>query len=1328
MVMKKYLLDRCCMNQLSKLLLIVLTLLTVNNLSAQENGEIQTIMSSTGFKKQNVIPPSPEAAGLGKFGNIPISLFTGTPNVGIPLYDLKGNQLNVPISMSYNASGFNPQEVAGWIGLGWNLMAGGIITRSVIGNPDVTANYFKLPSPLEVPATSDLLVYYDYLENIRKGYHEAQPDIYYFNFAGNSGKFMIKPDGSIVMLQKNNLVVSHCINSCTPETSVISIKDPSGITYSFTATEISFTTTDDASTDVPVLQHTYASSWLLTSIISPDNSETIVLEYHAATPYHYPYAYNAVNQSKVYEFTLNSTNTAPNISIVTSNPPVTGIKRRYLQKITFKKNGQDIAYADFNSSVDQREDLGHSFNQFQGERLLNNIQIFLKSTDLAFKKVKQFNFSYSYFTNPGVNDWKYKRLRLDQIQEVSVDVATPNTPPYVFEYDNSSAPAIGTGAVDHWGFLNNNVDSYTTTPESNYSNGQVVITGSNRLPNLSGSKALILTKIKYPTGGSTSFEYELHTANVIDMGVMSVGGVRIKKMVDYSAENQKAIEKTYEYLTETGVTSGKAKYPSYKNISTYKRFGQQLGGWFNPCYGTIDIEKQYVNVSASSVIGLGSIMGSHIGYSRVVEQQVDIVNGQPLGKTVYEYETTGNWGEMQNEDGKNGELLKQTTYDNADKIIQQTTNIYEDVVANGSSIFSISIMTSPDQDNKISLYKTNHTSTNTIGYVWLPNNLCLESGYTILDGRILKTKTFPYGIYYVTVNRKLTQQELKTYDQVSNSYMTSTKKIFYENPIHSLPTTIEQRTNNNEVVVTKKKYSQEYSFNMTPPNQGGPGVSDLGSLGILNLQNNNIIGAEIESYQYRQNSDGSNKRYLGGSISIFSSTLPFPINLLQVENSQPLTSFQPSVINSSNIFTYDLNYKSVGSIQYQNGVIVEQTKTNDITTSYIWAYNNNMPIAEIVNATASSVAYTSFETDEGGNWNSSNGFAVNRVLGGLTGIYSFSIVGGATISKSGLPSKKYIVSYWSKNGQLSISPTPSKNITGQTVGLYTFYEHLLPLTSSVSIQGIAVIDELRLYPENALMSTTTYNYYTGQISSQCSPANKIAKFEYDGLLRLKNVLDERDNIVKNFKYNYGTVNTTTPSPQTLYYSAMTQQVFYKQGCPVGSVPQPYTYKVPYGKYVSVNSQIEANNKATAEIAANGQAAANMNGLCYFWNTEQKRRFFKNNCQPWEGPGGPYWYTVLANTYWSLISIADANAKALLDINNNGQNAANTFGSCSCTQEGYRYINGICELGGINYIGYEYVPNCAPNMNYRCYYVYTFSDGYQSPVYSKCSATAPCQNE
>src|ERR1700759_691037 len=79
----------------------------------------------------NVSIASPTAASLGKFGDIPVSYHTGIPDISIPIYTVQAGSLKLPIVMSYHAGGVKVQEPAGWVGAGWALNAGGVITRTV---------------------------------------------------------------------------------------------------------------------------------------------------------------------------------------------------------------------------------------------------------------------------------------------------------------------------------------------------------------------------------------------------------------------------------------------------------------------------------------------------------------------------------------------------------------------------------------------------------------------------------------------------------------------------------------------------------------------------------------------------------------------------------------------------------------------------------------------------------------------------------------------------------------------------------------------------------------------------------------------------------------------------------------------------------------------------------------------------------------------------------------------------------------------------------------------------------------------------------------------
>ena len=90
-----------------------------------------------GQNPPQMIPPPPTAYSLGKYGDIPVGLYTGVPDVTIPIYTLKNRDIAVDVSLSYHGGGVKVDELASFVGLGWSLNAGGVITRTVKGLPEI---------------------------------------------------------------------------------------------------------------------------------------------------------------------------------------------------------------------------------------------------------------------------------------------------------------------------------------------------------------------------------------------------------------------------------------------------------------------------------------------------------------------------------------------------------------------------------------------------------------------------------------------------------------------------------------------------------------------------------------------------------------------------------------------------------------------------------------------------------------------------------------------------------------------------------------------------------------------------------------------------------------------------------------------------------------------------------------------------------------------------------------------------------------------------------------------------------------------------------------
>jgi len=104
-----------CVNKLTPIMLLtfILTVFVSQELYAQT--DIPPISNV------QIIPPSPDAAQLGKYGDVQANIFNGIPGIKIPIYEIKLDDFVLPISLSYDASGNKVDEVSSVVGLGWSL-------------------------------------------------------------------------------------------------------------------------------------------------------------------------------------------------------------------------------------------------------------------------------------------------------------------------------------------------------------------------------------------------------------------------------------------------------------------------------------------------------------------------------------------------------------------------------------------------------------------------------------------------------------------------------------------------------------------------------------------------------------------------------------------------------------------------------------------------------------------------------------------------------------------------------------------------------------------------------------------------------------------------------------------------------------------------------------------------------------------------------------------------------------------------------------------------------------------------------------------------------
>lgn len=80
---------------------------------------------------------TPEAAAFKKYGEESVNEYTGTADISVPLYTVKCKDIEIPLTLRYDASGIKVEQEASWVGLGWNLMVGGCINYVCAGGHDM---------------------------------------------------------------------------------------------------------------------------------------------------------------------------------------------------------------------------------------------------------------------------------------------------------------------------------------------------------------------------------------------------------------------------------------------------------------------------------------------------------------------------------------------------------------------------------------------------------------------------------------------------------------------------------------------------------------------------------------------------------------------------------------------------------------------------------------------------------------------------------------------------------------------------------------------------------------------------------------------------------------------------------------------------------------------------------------------------------------------------------------------------------------------------------------------------------------------------------------
>jgi YD repeat-containing protein len=867
------------------------------------------------FEKYQPGIKSPEASTLGQFGEIPVSLFNGLPDISVPLTEVKCGDISFPVNLQYYAGGNRPDQHPGWTGLGWTLNAGGVITRQVNGKrdefldprfPNSDPSYIAVKGALTNPNWTTFANSIPPAGGV--SYNSFAPDEFNFTVNGISGSIFLNYDGTWKVKSKQGVKIdiqveapaefSFNANGYTQNvprtftkftltmgdgTSYIFGGQPNAIDFSYPALPgmgyfSTFEAYYDYYADFTPRYSIEANAWRLVQIISP-KGHTVNFIYAAAstltfnqTNYTNSYYVNGSSEIETYENNMTNKNMVTNF---------------YLEKIIGDNN---IEYA-FNRSLSNELNwvwlrnhytdnsfimFGYDSPDFWRYYKLDNIKV-----TNAGSLIQDINFEYIENSN--------ERLKLNRVMSKSNLDEVRNI--YKFDYNPKMLPAYNSKSEDHWGFNNGKPNwPYGLNPTGG------ALYFQSREPDAAFMDAEVLQKITYPSGGFTQFEFEPHqyssvvsqyptiVCNSINQNKIA-GGLRIKRII--SNDNvDKTVTKEFFY-TKDYISGGTLSSGVLSGIPKYYEEGSYTSQW--------GVHVTFRLLSSGALNYLNHTNGNHVTYSEVVEK-----NGE--GFLVHKFQNHDNgfldkpafvttfrsndispdlyinktFGKLELERGLTS---KQLYYSSGLQLLKEVINEYND---------------DPDRFNDH--VRCLYDNTSYPGYI-----IGFRSAYPIYT-------FFPY----------LKKQIIKNYSQVGGGSPLVTINEYQYDPGNR---NLKRETSINstgEQIVTDYKYPSDLVAAGEDPN------------GIYN----GMLSKHMLSYLVE-------KKTTRGGVQLSTNKINFynPFTGIYVPGSVDVQQGNSPLEKRIQLLQYDAK-----------GNLLELQKTDNVKEVYLWGYNGFYPVAKIIGA------------------------------------------------------------------------------------------------------------------------------------------------------------------------------------------------------------------------------------------------------------------------------------------------------------------------------------------------------------------------------------------
>ncbi len=1037
---------------------------------------------------------------------IPVSVnkVTGTAVVAIPIVNIASGGVSVPVSVVYESNGSRLEDGEGTAGLGFNLSAGGQVSRTVRGLPDdvkagitgatktgwlyntnlAAISSFSIANNSNPINCTNAQTDLNYISSNWGAYNmDTEPDLFQVNAPGLSCQFVFDNNRVIRTIPYQDLKITYTYNSTTGNINSFTVTNSNGITYTFsiptTATKQTTTQSNIGAFSWPEANVLYGKtlyyeykygiqfydSWLLTSITDASGN-AVTLGYtdmgvaFRRTPVEY-YFGGAARQPL---YVINETSDTKCVTTITG-----------------AEGSAALSYGVYNNNVSQGT-------------LISKI---------TFKGVNYlFNYANVIF-NKNQTSFRNNCLR-------SMTTDQCNSPfTYFFDYDGESG-SLGTSQYT------NRDSSYQYTDPWGYYTG--IKSTSSTAVNPTNVTAGTLSHIKYYDSGSTTLQYESNDFYNPTVGsVVYGGGVRIKTITNYDGiSTANNIVRNYSYLNASGSSSG---IPLSLPQTTF----------LTPVASSPTI--------ANSTVAADNDLSENdhtVMYTNVTESQVG------KGSTLCEYtipagafDTTtplGDWSPTAVSAGVQGcspaiGLLTNTTL--TYPFAPNTNYDFERGLINRETVYD-------DSGNKVA------QSTYTYQRSYSP---IVVNAFRFDDANYARVYS-KYSIY-TTSSELTTEIDKIVYDHNPLSTtigQASSVKYTYGSANHKQVT--QEQTTNSDGSVTRNyiTYSKDYSG----------GAASTYSTALVNLN----INVPLETYTAVEQPGSSTFNVTGGQLVKYASypaVSPLPNNWLPsaiykfvsvsgLSNFVPTATTNAATPDSRYVLTSSLtDYDLYGMLKSSVGIDRHpQTQISDpVTHSRLAAFSNSAPAG---------IGYGMNGFPESFTLSTGGITAVGRL--GLNTALTFS--SNCTISRSVTMSPlvgSYIISAWIKSsaaGSLSVTALSSTGAS-QTVPLnykggavWTYCQAVIPVgnftspsfTVSFTVGSTITIDnELLLYPGTSTVATSGYDANNYNIAN--TNTNGLSNYNTrDALGRVTLTYDQDRQITGRKTYVYA---SSSIIPDPLFY-------------------------------------------------------------------------------------------------------------------------------------------------------------------------------------------------